>query len=183
LIKTVVVDLETTNLRSDIGTLIVACFGEMDTDGNVTTLETRDILDIGKGSVAQRERKLVLWAIEQWSNADIIIGQNHKAFDQKFLQGVMLRHGIMDGILPKRILIDTYQTGKGSFGMGMSMGNVVDVLGIGKKDAPEKGDWREANTGDPEALARIRTRCESDVVMTGEMWRRLKPTYMVKYGR
>lgn len=161
----------------------MASFGELSSDGTVTLVESRDILDIGKGSVAQRERKLALWAVDQWGSADIIIGQNHKAFDQKFLQGVMLRHGINDGILPRRILIDTYQTGKGNFGMSMGMGNVVDVLGIGQKDAPEKGDWREANTGDPEAIARIRERCESDVRLTAEMWKVLKPTYMVRYGR
>lgn len=144
---------------------------------------TEDIQSIGKGTVAQREKKLAQWTVDQWTDADIIIGQNHKAFDQKFLQGVMLRHGMQNGLLPKRILIDTYQTGKGNFGMSMAMGNFVDVIGIGKKDAPEKGDWREANHGDPEALARIVERCISDVKMTSEMWRILKPTYMMRYGK
>lgn len=181
--RTVVVDLETTAFKSDIGTLIVASFGLLDESGNVVQLSTEDIQSIGKGTVAQRERKLALWARDMWEQADVIIGQNHKAFDQKFLQGVMLRHKIDHGILPRRILIDTYQVGKGNFGMGMGMSNVVDVLGIGKKDAPEKGDWREANHGDADAIARVRKRCESDVRMTADMWRELKPTYMLKYGR
>lgn len=181
--RTYVVDFETTSLRSDIGTLIVACFGELDSSGNVTDILVQDIQSIGTGTVAQREKKLAQWAVARWTEADILIGQNHKAFDQKFLQGVMLRQGISNGILPRRIMIDTYQTGKGSFGMGMSMGNVVDVLGIGKKDAPEKGDWREANHGDKEALARIKERCISDVHMTSKMWAALKPTYFHKYGR
>lgn len=175
-------DFETTGFRSDIGTLIVACFGELDADGNITTILTEDIQSIGKGTVAQREKRLALWAVDRWTEADILIGQNHKAFDQKFLQGVMLRHGINNGILPRRILLDTYQIGKGNFGMSMGMGNFVDVLGIGKKDAPEKGDWREANHGDPEALARIRERCVSDVKMTAEMWSVLKPTFMSRKG-
>jgi hypothetical protein len=133
--------------------------------------------------VAQREKKLALWAVDRWSEADILIGQNHKAFDQKFLQGVMLRHQILNGILPRRILLDTYQIGKGMFGMSMSMANFVDVTGIGKKDAPEKGDWREANHGDEEAIERIRERCESDVKMQAAMWKALKPTYYHKYGK
>lgn len=133
--------------------------------------------------MAQRERKLALWAVARWTEADVLIGQNHQAFDQKFLQGVMLRHGIQDGILPKRILIDTVQAGKGRFGMSMSMANIVDVLGIGKKDAPNKGDWRNANAGDPEAIARIKERCESDVKMTAEIWRAFKPTYYARFGK
>ena len=181
--RAVVVDFETTSFKSDIGTLIVCCYGLLDDNGGIAKLYTEDIQSIGKGTVAQRERKLAQWSRDQWAGADIIIGQNHKAFDQKFLQGVMLRHRIDDGILPKRILIDTYQTGKGSFGMGMGMANVLDVFGLGKKDAPEKGDWREANHGDAAALARIRTRCETDVVNTAKMWALFKPTYFHKYGR
>lgn len=163
--------------------MIVASFGELKPDGSISTILTEDIQSIGKGTVAQREKKLAQWAVDRWTEADILIGQNHKAFDQKFLQGVMLRHGIDGGMLPPRIMLDTYQIGKGMFGMSMGMGNFVDVLGIGKKDAPEKGNWREANHGDPEALARIRERCEADVKMTAEMWRILKPVYMRRYGK
>lgn len=181
--KTYVVDLETTDLKADIGTLIVACFGELNSEGKIVKMHSRTIGDMAGKTVAQRELNLVLWTIEKWEEADVIIGQNHKAFDQKFLQGVMLRHGINNGILAPRILIDTYQTGKGSFDMSMSMANLVDILGIGSKDAPEKSQWREANHGDPKAMERIKQRCISDVRMTAEIWNKLKPTYMRKYGK
>lgn len=181
--RTYVCDIETTDFKADIGTLIVGVFGELNSDGDIAEMYTETILSIGKGSVAKREKLLCQWAVDRWQEADIIIGQNHKAFDQKFLQGVMLRNGIQDGILEPRILLDTFQIGKGNFGWSMSMGNFVDVMDIGKKDAPEKGNWREANHGDPEALARIQERCIADVKMTAEMWRVLKPLYFRKYGR
>lgn len=174
-------DFETTDLRSDIGILIVACFSELDADDNIVKTETQTIQSIGKGSVAEREKKLAKWAYTQWSKADIIIGQNHIGFDRHFLDGVLFRHGL--DMVPKRVLIDTYQTAKGQFQMGSSMGNMVDIFHIGSKDAPSKDDWRKANHGDSAALERIKERCVSDVVMTAALWRRLKPVYMRRWGR
>lgn len=179
--RTVVCDLETTDLRADIGVLIVACYGVLDDDDNIKEMHTETIQSIGKGTVADRERKLALWASKQWSDSDIIIGQNHVGFDRHFLDGVLFRNQLP--MLPPRILCDTYQTAKGKLGMGASMRNLVDIMGIGAKDAPSKDDWRKANHGDKEALERIKERCESDVEMTAAMWRRLKPIYYSRWGR
>jgi len=179
--RTYVVDLETTDLRSDIGTLIVASFGRLDEDDNVVEVMTKTIQSVGKGSVEQRERKLAVWARERWAEADIIIGQNHIGFDRHFLDGVLFRN--REDMVPKRLLIDTYQVAKGKLAMGASMANMVDIFGIGKKDAPSKDDWRKANVGDAEALERIKERCESDVHMTAEMWKRLKPLFFERNGK
>jgi DNA polymerase elongation subunit (family B) len=176
--RTYVVDLETTDLRSDIGTLIVASFGRLNDDDEVVEKYTHTIQSIGTGSVAKREKMLAQFARKKWAEADIIIGQNHKAFDRHFLDGVLFRCGLE--MLPGRLLIDTYQTAKGKLAMGTSMGNMVDIFGIGTKDAPSKDDWRRAAAGDSEALKRIMVRCESDVDMTAKLWKRLKPLYMAR---
>lgn len=110
-----------------------------------------------------------------------MIGQNSLAFDRWFLNGVLFRHEL--GSIPRRIHIDTYQTAKGRLGMGASMANLLDMAKLGTKDAPSKHDWREANIGDPEAVARIRERCEKDVIATAKLWQKLKPTYMERFGR
>jgi DNA polymerase III epsilon subunit-like protein len=180
-LRTYVVDLETTDLRSDIGTLIVASFGRLDDDDNIAEMMTQTIRSVGRGSVERREKMLARFARDRWAEADIIIGQNHIGFDRHFLDGVLFRNN--DTMVPKRLLIDTYQTAKGKFAMGSSMANMVDVFGVGKKDAPSKDDWRKANVGDKAALERIRERCESDVKMTAELWKKLKGTYMEYKGR
>ena len=176
-------DFETTDLKADIGSLIVASFGELDNDDNVVALHTETIHSItrGKSSVAEREKALAIWAKSQWSAADIVIGQNHIGFDRHFLDGVLFRNGL--DLLPRRILIDTYQTAKGKLAMSASMKNMVDIMHLGEKDAPSKDDWRLANNGDKAALERIKERCESDVLMTAGMWRKLKPLYLNFYGR
>lgn len=160
---------------------MVSCFGELDANGKIREIRTQTIDKIGKGTVAQREKQLVIWTKEQWENADIIIGQNHVGFDRHFINGVLFRHKLP--LLEKRMLIDTYQTAKGQFAMSASMANLVDIMGIGKKDAPSKEDWRSANHGDKQALERITKRCESDVRLTAEMWNRLKFLYMQRHGR
>lgn len=181
--RTVVVDIETSDLRADIGGLMVSCFGELDSNGKIVQMrtETIDTITKGKGSVPVREKALALWTKAQWENADIIIGQNHIGFDRHFIDGVLFRY--REPLLQKRILIDTYQTAKGMLAMGASMGNLVDIMGIGQKDAPSKDDWRNANHGDKQALARITKRCQSDVNLTAAMWNRLKPLYMQRHGR
>ena len=178
---TYVVDFESTDLKSDIGSLIVASFGELDTSGKLIALHTEDIQSIGTGKVELREKKLAQWAKQKWTEADIIIGQNHLAFDRHFLDGVLFRNDLE--LLPKRILLDTYQIAKGKFAMSASMKNMLDIWGLGTKDAPDKAMWRLANHGDKEALKRIRERCESDVEATARLWEKLKPVYMQWYGR
>lgn len=152
----------------------------MDDDDNVVKMETRTVQD-WRGSLDAREKKLATWAKGMWEYGDIIIGQNHLGFDRHFLNGVLFRYDLP--ILRPRILIDTYQTAKGEFAMGVSMSNMVDIWKIGSKDAPNKEDWRKANHGDKESLLRIKARCESDVVMTAALWRKLKPIYMERQGR
>lgn len=181
-VKSYVMDIETTDLRADIGTLIVVSFGRLNDEDEVVETFTQNIQTIngGVGTVAQREKALAKFARKMWTEADIIIGQNHKAFDRHFIDGVLFRY--KEQLLPKRILIDTYQTAKGYLAMGASMGNLVDIMGVGKKDAPSKDDWRKANIGDADALERIEKRCVSDVQMTAKMWKRLKPVYMLRHG-
>ena len=161
--------------------MIVASFGILDDDDNIKEMRTETIQSIGKGTVAQREKKLALWAKEQWTAADIIIGQNHIGFDRHFLDGILFRHNLE--LLPRRVLWDTYQIAKGRFAMSASMKNMLDIWHLGEKDAPAKDTWREANNGDAEALERIKVRCETDVQATAALWRKLKPVYLDKYGR
>ena len=173
--KTLVFDLETTNLRADIGTLIVASFGELKPNGTMKRVVTNDILE------ASGESGLAEWAVEQIKSCDIIIGHNSLAFDRHFLQGVMARYNM--GVLPKRIHIDTMQSAKGLFSMGVSLSNLGDVFDLGDKDKPDKEIWRKAILLDPPSIKRLRQRCEEDVKLTGKLWAFLKPYYMKRYGR
>lgn len=176
-------DIETTNLRSDIGTLIIASFGLLNEDDSVKKMETRDILQMGAKGRKSNECKLAQWVKEQVVLADILIGQNSIAFDRNFVNGVLAREDLAP--LPRRIHIDTMQTAKGKFlYQSVSLKNLADVFKLSRqKDKPEKEAWRKAGLLDEKAIKRLRKRCEEDVLLTAELWKKLKPTYMEWRGR
>ena len=79
--RTYCFDIECTNLRSDIGTLTIACFGELDSDGKIKKLLCNDILQ------AKGEKNLVKWVATRFKEGDIFIGQNSVSFDKNFISG------------------------------------------------------------------------------------------------
>lgn len=173
--KTYVYDLECSNLRSDIGTLLCVSFAELKSDGKLGPLQTEDILSLGS------ERELATWVWGKFVDGDIFIGHNSIAFDRNFINGVLTR--LKMERLPRRWHLDTMQIAKGKLSMGVSLENLGDVLDVGKKDHPKKSDWREANILDSAAIDRLRKRCESDVKVTAAVFNSLKPLWHERYGR
>lgn len=169
--RAVVWDIETTDFKADIGTLMVSSFLDLATG----VPNSRTVLDF-TGTLAERERKLAQWTAEQVGGSDVLIGHNIKAFDRNFLNGVCARHQLP--IMPKRSYIDTMLIARYALKgkIGSSMANLADVLGLPiPKDAPSKNDWREYIGGDPDAVARITERCELDVLVNAMLWERLAP--------
>jgi hypothetical protein len=163
-------DIETTDFKADIGTLMVSSF--LDLHSGVPN--SRTVHDFN-GTIKQREAALAAWTVEQLAYSDAVVGHNIKAFDRNFLSGVLARNHMPQA--PKRTYIDTMLIAR--YGLkgkiGASMANLADVLGLPiPKDAPSKNDWREYIAGDPEAVTRITTRCELDVIVNALLWDELK---------
>jgi DNA polymerase III epsilon subunit-like protein len=168
-------DIETTNLRSDIGTLIIASFLDIHT-GEIVTRTIKDF----RGN----EKRLVLWVREQMVSADVLIGHNSTAFDRNFISGVLGRYGLEP--LPPRMHVDTYHIARYGFKgipQSYSMANLADLFSlVEKKDQPSKHDWREAGLLTPEALNRIKERCEADVRVNALLWEKLRPYWHLWKG-
>ena len=166
-------DIETTDFKADIGSLMVSSF--LDLHSGVPN--SRTVHDF-EGNLAAREAALASWTVERLIESDALIGHNVKAFDRNFLSGVLARHHLPQA--PKRTYLDTMLIAR--FGIkgkiGASMANLADVLGLPiPKDAPSKNDWREYIGGDPEAVERITIRCETDVIVNALLWEELKEYY------
>lgn len=164
-LRLVVWDIETTNLRADIGRLVLASF----LDAHTGKLETMDYTEGGEAALAA-------WVRDQVERADMLIGHNTKAFDRNFLNGVLARHGLQP--LPKRQHLDTYLIARyGLKGLlqSNSMDNLADFFQLDRsKYKPSKHDWRDVLV-DPESLEEIRIRCEEDVLLNLELWYALRP--------
>lgn len=166
-------DIETTDFKADIGTLMVSSF--LDLHSGVPN--SRTVHDF-VGTIKQREAALAEWTVGQLTRSDALVGHNVKAFDRNFLSGVLARNHMPQA--PKRTYLDTMLIAR--FGIkgkiGASMANLADVLGLPiPKDAPSKNDWREYIAGDPEAVERITIRCETDVIVNALLWEELKEYY------
>lgn len=169
--RTQIWDIETTDFKADIGTLMVSSFLDLATG----VPNSRTVLDF-EGTLDQRERQLAEWTVDQIRETDCLIGHNIKGFDRNFLNGVCGRHGL--SLVPKRTYIDTMLIARYGFKgkVGASMANLADVLGLPvPKDAPSKNDWRRYIGGDPVAVARITERCELDVIVNAYIWEWARP--------
>jgi len=179
--RTYVFDLETTDLKGDFGRLRVASFVELNSDGSIGKVQTRDILDFKGNNQAQRERQLCKWIYDRFEEADILIGHNVKAFDKNFLNARFARYRLP--MLPFREYIDTYHVARyGLKGVlqSASLENVGAFFGISiKKDKPSKEDWADCNAMIPSGVKRIRRRCEIDVKMNALVFNELKPYWHV----
>jgi len=174
-ITTFVWDLETTSLKSDIGTLLMGSFLDLATGEVVTARLSSD----QSMNIADAERQLAEEVIALYSSASILIGHYSTVFDRNFMNGIAARIGLPAP--PKRFHIDTCMVARyGLKGLyqSNSLDNLADVLRVGVKDRPSKADWREASIRDEDALERIRLRCESDVRLTAAVWSKLLPYWV-----
>lgn len=167
-------DLETTDLTTFFGKLIVAAF----LDVNTSDVVVRNIYDF-KGTVTERETQLLHWTLDRIEEADILIGHNTLAFDLSFLRGRLAIHGIKRQIA-KRQHWDTLQIAKFGFKgrpQGYSLENLLDFFQVGRKDKPSKHDWAASVILDEEAIGRITERCIADVEGNNAVWNCLRPFF------
>lgn len=168
-------DIETTNLRADIGRLVVVSF----LDAHTGELQTRSYKDFDSG-----ERGLAEWTRSMIERTDMLIGHNTKAFDRNFLNGVLARHGLEP--MPQRYHLDTYLIAryglKGAL-QSSSLANLADFFRLEtSKYQPSKHDWRDVLV-EPESLDEIKVRCEEDVRLNLEVWHHLRPYWHLWQAR
>ena len=113
--------------------------------------------------------------INDLENADIVTGHNIRRHDIPLLNAHRIRTGRPPIAWPH--IIDTLDRGLwqgGTKGLSRSQANTADLLGLNQdKMTVHIPVWEQAAAGNPAALQVIRERCESDVVMHMELYRKL----------
>lgn len=158
-------DLETTDLNTFFGRLLVASF----LDINTGVMETHTLYDFEvdkKLSIDEMELMLLWWATDQYEEAFILVGQNITAFDRHFLQG---RHEVLETgyVMRPALHFDTRQIAQHQAKIrpqGFSLENLLDYYRLPvQKDKPSKHEWARSRELNREAIARLVVRCELDV--------------------
>jgi len=178
LFRAVCFDLECTNLKTDLGTLLCAAFHDMYTRTTVSkSIDDFGDLDLG-------EQRLALWIKEQIVAADVVIGFNSQGFDHHYVNGVLTRYGLPT--IPKRIIIDLYQSARyGWTGLpsSYSLRNLSHFFRLSdEKQSMDKDVWRQAATS-PNARRLLKRHCERDVEITALLWEKIKGFHFEWRGR
>lgn len=158
-------DIETTALEGSFGRLVCACFKFNDED-KPRTVSVRKY----------RNEPNALTLIKSWYNeADVIYGWNSKLFDVPFVNARLMHHGHMP-LTPSKMHKDLMYEAKKMRLRGARLENVSKDLRteVHKYDVPA-WRWTLAAEGDVASIAEIVKHCEMDVLLTEEMFSRLRP--------
>lgn len=112
------------------------------------------------------------------NKADVVVYHNGDKFDMKRVRARLLAHGLA----PTKPFtagdtIDTLKVAKKEFGFSSNKLDFIvhNLLGIGQKLRTNKQLWIDCTNGCKEALTRMATYCEQDVVVLRDAYKRLQP--------
>lgn len=110
----------------------------------------------------------------QLSQANVIVAHNGDAYDIKFAEARMIKHGLPP--LPPIVKIDTLKTAKDRF---LFNSNKLDYLGqflrVGKKVPTEQGLWLGVLKGDKSAIRKMVKYNKGDVDLLERVFKKLQP--------
>jgi uncharacterized protein len=167
--KVVILDIETTSLEADAGTLVSV--GLMSDVGHGEYLEAKR---------TSEERSLLLKLAKRLESYDVMVTWNGRSFDVPFLTTRLMKHGIDPRPILRKSHIDLADVVKGRLRLTFTyLDHVCDFFQIDRKKGPMGLDvphlYVRALEGDRKALLSIREHCLDDLRATRQVFLRLKP--------
>lgn len=108
--------------------------------------------------------------------ADLIVGHNSDGFDWKIFNTRCIKHGLPP--VPKIRSVDTYKIAKKEFKFSSNkLDYIAKYLGVGQKLETQEGLWLRALKGDKKAIKDMLKYNKVDVIITEEVYLKLRPFY------
>ena len=170
--KILIWDLETTDLKSDWGTLLCVGYKWLGQRyGTVLSITDYD----GWQNDMTNDKELVTDFHKILAEADMLVTYYGKMFDLPWLQGKFLEYDLP--ALPAIPHVDLYFVGRSNLRLTRrSLDNLAKYLRIGAKKYYVTGDlWKKARVGDPVALDKVRKHCYADIQLTEKLYYKLRP--------
>jgi uncharacterized protein YprB with RNaseH-like and TPR domain len=167
--RTVILDIETTSLEADAGTLVSA--GLMSDKGRGEYLEAKRTSD---------EKSLLLKLVKRLESYDVMVTWNGRSFDVPFLTTRLMKHSLDPRPIIRKSHIDLADVVKSRLRLTFTyLDHVCDFFQIDRKRGPMGLDvphlYVRALEGDTKAAASIREHCLDDLRATRQVFMRLKP--------
>jgi uncharacterized protein len=167
--KIVILDIETTSLEADAGTLVSA--GIMSDTGRAEYLEAKK---------TSEEKPLLLKLEKRLESYDVMVTWNGRSFDIPFLTTRLMKHGLDPRPFLRKPHIDLADVVKSRLRLTFTyLDHVCDFFQIERKKGPMGLDvphlYVRALEGDRKAAASIRDHCLDDLQATRQVFMKLKP--------
>jgi uncharacterized protein YprB with RNaseH-like and TPR domain len=167
--RTVILDIETTSLEADAGTIVSA--GLMSDVGRGEYLEAKRTSD---------EKALLLKLVMRLESYDVMVTWNGRSFDVPFLTTRLMKHELDPRPILRKSHIDLADVVKSRLRLTFTyLDHVCDFFQIDRKKGPMGLDvphlYVRALEGDRKAAASIREHCLDDLRATRQVFLRLKP--------
>ncbi len=167
--RIVILDIETTSLEADAGTLVSA--GLMSDVGRGEYLEAKRTSD---------EKPLLLQLLKRLERYDVMVTWNGRSFDIPFLTTRLMKHDLDPRPILRKSHIDLADVVKSRLRLTFTyLDHVCDFFQIDRKKGPMGLDvphlYVRALEGDSKALLSIREHCLDDLRATRQVFLRLKP--------
>lgn len=165
--KTCIFDMETMGFDADFDRMICAVVKEYGTRRDATVIRPKDPKNDVDDIVKLRDK------LETY---DIVVTYYGKGFDIPWLNSRLLLLG--ERRLKKMYHIDLYYVFRNKAKRAVrrkSLAHVGDILELEEEKMHiSNAIWRAAHDGDTGAIDKIVERCKSDVIMTEDVYNRLK---------
>ena len=167
--RIVILDIETTSLEADAGTLVSA--GLMSDVGRGEYLEVKTTSD---------EKPLLLRLVKRLESYDVMVTWNGRSFDIPFLTTRLMKHALDPRPILRKSHIDLADIVKSRLRLTFTyLDHVCDFFGIERDKGPMGLEvpqlFVKALEGDQMALKSIRDHCLDDLKVTREVFLKLKP--------
>lgn len=175
MIKTLVLDIETTDLAADRGVTLCACYESSDDPGEVVTLrqdETNRRFKTTRGD----DKLLVKSILNVIAEHDVIVAHNGARFDLPFLRTRAIRWGLT----PLRDVktVDPLQIAWRKFRLrSNALGAVADYMGVKDRKTPlDMSVWADCMlNGSRAAMDLIVEHCVADVRVLTAVLDKVRP--------
>lgn len=169
-----VFDIETTDLKADVGFMMGWAIYYPQTDRTVSDIITKkEIFDY------KLDKRLCQNLLKEFAGIDLLIGYYSTGFDIPYVRTRCLMNGLKFPLYGSMRHIDCYYFARGKVATRRkSLAVIAEALGVQEKTHEPMDVWRRAKLGDTKSLSKLKAYNENDCIVTWLVYNELK-----KYGK
>lgn len=163
-------DIETTNLRADMGTILCVAWKWLG-EKTVNSVMLPDYPSWDKDPT--NDKALVKDFSKVLLEADLIVAHYGDRFDFKFVQSKLLKHGLPP--IPRIKSVDTWKIARNNLLLQSNrMDNIAAFFEVNRKTRLPKAVWQKCNMGHVPSIKKLMDYCKQDVRVLEDVYLKIR---------